>query len=238
MRLLVTRPEPDADRTARALRARGRQALVAPLLRTEPILDAPLGAGPWAAIVFTSANAVSALVAHPAKASLLRVPVFTVGARTEEVAHAAAFAEVQSAYGDVAALASLIVARLVDRTKPVLYLAGEDRAGDLEALLGGYGIAVRTVSIYRAIAATRLPEATRYALANDRIDGVLHFSKRSAEAFLAAIEADRLREQGLALRHLCLSAEVAAPLIAAGAERVEVARQPDQQSLLELLDQA
>jgi uroporphyrinogen-III synthase len=238
MLLLVTRPEPDAERTAKALRERGRQALVAPLLRIAPVLDAPIGEGPWAAIVFTSANAVSAFVAHPAKARLLRVPVFTVGARTEEVAHAAAFAEVQSAYGDVAALAGLIVGRLVDRTKPILYLAGEDRAGDLEALLGQYGFAVRTVPIYRAIAATRLPDVARIALANDRIDGVLHFSKRSAEVFLAAIEADGLREQGLALRHLCLSAEVAAPLIAAGAERVEVARRPDQQSLLRLLDQA
>lgn len=238
MRLLVTRPEPDADRTARALRARGRQVVVAPLLRVEPVLDAPIAEGPWAAIVFTSANAVAALAAHPAKASLLHVPVFTVGARTEEAAHAAAFAEVQSAYGDVAALASLIVARLTDRKKPILYLAGENIAGDLAALLKNYGIAVRTVPIYRAVAASRLPEAARTALAGDRLDGVLHFSKRSAEAFLAAIEADRLREQGLALRHLCLSAEVAAPLIAAGAERVEVARRPDQQALLDLLDQA
>ena len=234
MRLLVTRPEPDADRTARALRDRGRQALVAPLIHIEPIPDAPIGEGPWAAIALTSANAVTALVAHPAKARLLRVPVFTVGARTEEAAHAAAFAHVESAYGDVAALASLIVARLADRTKQVLYLAGEDRAGNLEALLGEYGIAV---PIYRAVQATRLSEAARSALANDRIDGVLHFSRRSAEAFIAAIEADRLRERGLGLRHLCLSAEVAAPLIAAGAERVEVARRPDQQSLLELLDQ-
>lgn len=238
MRLLVTRPEPDADRTARALRDRGRQALVAPLIHVEPIPDAPIGEGPWAAIALTSANAVTALVAHPAKARLLRVPVFTVGARTEEAAHAAAFAHVESAFGDVAALASLIVARLADRTKQVLYLAGEDRTGNLEALLGEYGIAVHTVPIYRAVQATRLSEAARSALANDRIDGVLHFSRRSAEAFIAAIEADRLRERGLGLRHLCLSAEVAAPLIAAGAERVEVARRPDQQSLLELLDQA
>jgi uroporphyrinogen-III synthase len=238
MRLLVTRPEPDADRTARALRARGRQALVAPLLRIEPILDAPIGEGPCSAIAFTSANAVSALAAHPAKASLLHVPVFTVGARTEEAAHAAAFGEVQSAYGDVAALASLIVARLADRGKPLLYLAGEERAGDLAGLLGEYGIAVRTVPIYRSTAVTRLPEAVRSALAKDRIDGVLHFSKRSAEAFLAAVEADRLREQGLSLRHLCLSAEVAAPLIAAGAERVEVAQRSNQESLLKLLDQA
>jgi uroporphyrinogen-III synthase len=209
---------------------------VAPLLRIEPITDVPLPAGPWAAIVFTSANAVTAFTAHPAKPSLLHVPVFTVGARTEEVAHAAAFGEVQSAYGDVAALAGLIVSRLADRAKPILYLAGEDRAGDLAGLLAGYGFVVHTMPIYRAVAVARLPEAARLALANDRIDGVMHFSRRSAEAFLAAIDADHLREQGLALRHLCLSADVAAPLIAAGVERVEVARRPDQDSLLALLD--
>lgn len=235
MRFLVTRPEPDAERTARALRARGLQALIAPLMRIEPIPDAPVGEGPWAAIAFTSASAVTAIAAHPLKAKLLGLPVFTVGARTEEAAHAASFEHVQSAYGDVAALAALMVAHIADRTKPVLYLAGEDRAGDLEGLLGEYGIAARTVPIYRAVPVTRLPESARSALAQDRIDGVLHFSRRSAEAFLHAIEADQLREQGLALRHLCLSAEVAAPLLAAGAERVEVARRPDQQALFELI---
>jgi uroporphyrinogen-III synthase len=235
MRLLVTRPEPDAERTARALRSRGLQAIIAPLMRMEPIADAPIGEGPWSAIAFTSANAVTAVTAHPLKAKLLGVPVFTVGARTEEAARAASFEHVQSAYGDVAALAALMVARVAERTKPVLYLAGEDRAGDLEGLLGEYGIATRTVPIYRAVLATRLPESARSALAQDRIDGVLHYSRRSAEAFVRAIEADQLREQGLALRHLCLSAEVAAPLVAAGAERVEVARRPDQQALFELI---
>ena len=34
MRLLVTRPEPDATRTAETLRARGHDVLVAPLLAT------------------------------------------------------------------------------------------------------------------------------------------------------------------------------------------------------------
>jgi uroporphyrinogen-III synthase len=155
------------------------------------------------------------------------------GWRTEEVAHAA-LPKCTGLWRRRRARKPQTL--LADRTKPSSIR--RQTAGNLEALLGEYGIAVRTIPIYRAIPATRLPEAARHALANDRIDGVLHFSKRSAEAFLAAIEADRLREQGLALRHLCLSAEVAAPLIAAGAERVEVARRPDQQSLLELLDQA
>ena len=45
MRLLVTRPEPDGERTAAKLRARGCEVMLAPLLRVETV-DADLdGAG-------------------------------------------------------------------------------------------------------------------------------------------------------------------------------------------------
>ena len=39
MRLLVTRPEQDGERTAAALRARGHEALLAPLMRIEAAAD-------------------------------------------------------------------------------------------------------------------------------------------------------------------------------------------------------
>ena len=64
MRLLVTRPEPDAECTAAALRARGHIVLVAPLLRIETMENAEIGPGPFAAILVTSANAAPAIVAH------------------------------------------------------------------------------------------------------------------------------------------------------------------------------
>ena len=60
MRLLLTRPEPDAQRTAAALRAQGHDVIIAPLLRIEPAPDAEIGTGPWAAILITSANAAPA----------------------------------------------------------------------------------------------------------------------------------------------------------------------------------
>jgi uroporphyrinogen-III synthase len=235
--VLVTRPQAECERTARALRERGHDVLLAPLLRIEPIADASIGEGRWSAVAFTSANAVHAIAAHPARALLLTAPVFTVGARTAATAQqAGGFADVRSADGDVAALARLIGTSGIDRTKPVLYLAGEERARDLDTLLAPYGIAVATVPIYRAVMAEALPRESRDALARGAINAVLHFSRRTAQAFLAAVEAAGLRAEGLALRHLCLSAEIAAPLIAAGAERVTIAPRPDQRALLDLLD--
>src|SRR6202043_3392458 len=68
---------------------------------------------------------------------------------------------------------------------PLLYLAGEDRAGDLAAALAAHGIAVRTLVVYRAVAATGLPRPVRDALAAGDVDGVLHYSRRSADAFSA-----------------------------------------------------
>ena len=178
VRLLLTRPEPDAQRTAAALRAQGHDVIIAPLLRIEPAADAQIGEGPWAAILITSANAAHAVAAHARVAPLRALPVFAVGRRSAEAMAAAGFADVTSADGNVSDLAQLVAARLQPAAR-LLYLAGEDRSGDLAGDLRARGFAVETTMIYRAIAATGLPPAAADALASG-IDGVLHFSRRSA----------------------------------------------------------
>jgi uroporphyrinogen-III synthase len=234
MRLLVTRPEPEASRTAEALRARGHHVDIAPLLRIEADADADLGAGPWAGIVITSANAARAAAAHSRKAELLAYPVFAVGRRSAAAARAQGFAEVASADGDAAELARLLAAR-AERGRPLLYLAGEDRAADLESMLAAHGVALRTVVVYRAIAATALPPAVGAALAAGAYDGVLHYSARSARAFAALAPAAGIDLKSLKPMHYCLSAQVAAPLRAAGAAGLAVAARPDEGALLALI---
>jgi uroporphyrinogen-III synthase len=72
-------------------------------------------------------------------------------------------------------------------------------------------------------------------LAQAELDGVLHFSARSAEAYLDCAAHDAIRESALAPVHYCLSRQVAAPLSAAGAVVVRVAARPDEAALLELV---
>jgi uroporphyrinogen-III synthase len=234
MRILVTRPEPEASRTAAALRAHGHLVEVVPVLRVELVPDADLGAGPWGGVIITSANAARAAAAHPRYAALVACPLFAVGRRSAAAAREAGFTEVASADGDVADLVRLIVAR-GSQSLPLLWLAGEDRSADVEALLAPHGLALRTVVVYRAVAATALPPAICAALGVGAIDGVLHYSARSAQAF-----ADLTRDAGVDLkpletRHYCLSAQVAAPLRAAGVARLSVAARPDEAALLALL---
>jgi uroporphyrinogen-III synthase len=233
LRLLLTRPAADAERTAAALRDRGHEPIVAPLLDIEIASDAALGAGPWAAILVTSANAVRAIALHRRRDELRRIPTFTVGDRTGQAMRENGFTEVSSAAGDVNDLAKLVAARIAPEAR-LLYLAGEERSGDLAGLLRARHYTVETVLVYRAVIAERLPRHAAAALTAG-IDGVLHFSRRSAEAYVTASRNAGLIETALQRPvHFCLSARVAEPLTQAGATTVRIATRPDEAALIEL----
>jgi uroporphyrinogen-III synthase len=234
VRLLVTRPEPDAERTAAALRERGHTVFVAPLLRIETVDNAEIGPGPFAAILVTSAHAAAAIIRHQRFAQLRALPVFAVGDRSAGAMRAAGFADVASAHGDVGDLVELAAER-IKRRACLLYLAGADRTGDLAGALSDRGFAVSRVVVYRAIAADALPPAALAAIA-DGIDGVLHFSKRSAEAYCDASHAADFDDRALKQpAHYCMSAQVAAPLTHAGAADIRLAPEPTEAALLALI---
>jgi uroporphyrinogen-III synthase len=232
MRILVTRPEPDATRTAETLRARGHDVLVAPLLATLTI--AAEFAGPCAGVLMTSANAARGVATHPRRGELTRLTCFTVGGRTAEAARAAGFTDTVSAEGALGDLVELVAAK-VDRSARLLYLAGEDRAGDLAGDLAKRGIAVEIAVIYRAVAAEKLPPHLMQALRENTLDAALQYSRRSAATLLALAGHSGAMNAVTKLAHYCLSAEVAALLREAGASRIAIAARPDETSLLGLI---
>jgi uroporphyrinogen-III synthase len=231
MRLLVTRPEEGGEHSATILRARGHDVLLAPLLRIEPIAGADLGAPPWSAILLSSANAARAIADHPRMGELDLLPALAVGRRTAEVARTVGFVDVQSADGDMRDLIRVAAARFAGSRAPLLYLAGEERARDLAGDIAG--VELRTVVVYRAAKLLSLPSSVGRALNENRLDGVLHFSLRSAEAYVACAQAAGLLDKALALFHFCLSQRVAGAL--AGAEKVRIAERPDEAALLDLV---
>ena len=233
MRLLLTRPEPDAQRTAAVLRARGHQAVIAPLLRIEAQIDVQIGEGPWGAILVTSANAGPAIAFHERAPRLRSLPVFAVGRRSAQTMAAAGFSDVKHSDGDVSDLVGFVAAQLTPDT-PLLYLAGEERSGDLAGELRGRGFAVATAVVYRAIATAHLPPEASELLTDQ--SGVLHFSRRSAEAFLDAARAMNVLAVALRAIHYCLSPRVAEPLMRAGAADVRVAQEPSETALIALID--
>ena len=228
VRLLVTRPEPDGERTAAALRARGHDVTVAPLLRLQAV-DFTLTEAAYGGVVLTSANAARAVARHPQRAKLTSLPAFAVGRRTAQAARAVGFGAVHSADGDKNDLVALLRARFGAGHRPLLYLAGEHRAGDLAAC----GVPVETAVVYRAVEVERFPPAAAAALGT--LDGVLHFSPRSAETYLACAARTGVLDRALTPVHYCLSRQVAAPLAAAGAAAIRIAPRPQEAALIDLV---
>jgi uroporphyrinogen-III synthase len=228
MRVVVTRPQADSERTAAALEALGHEVLVAPLMRVEPVaVDL---AGTWSAIVITSANALQAIPATADGAKTL--PVFAVGDRSAEAARRAGFAEVSSANGDINDLVRLVATRGAGAKAPLLYLAGEDRSGDLVAQLAAHGIDAEMKVVYRVVAEV-FPPVLAAALESGDVDAVLHFSRRSAELFVEGARSAGVAGPAEDVRHLCLSSQIAEPL--AGASRIAVAARPEEAVLVALL---
>lgn len=230
MRVVVTRPQSDGERTAAVLRARGHEVLVAPLMRVESIA-ANLG-GEWRAVVVTSANAPIAIMESAARSALIRLPLFAVGQRSAEAGRQAGFRDVVSGDGDARDLVRLIATRVTGGGAPLLYLAGEDRAADLLGDLSARGIAAEMRVVYRGVTVSFPPELTK-ALEAREVDAVLHFSRRSADNYVAGAKRAGIAGPALAVRHLCLSAQVAEALAEAG--RIAIAARPDEAALIELL---
>jgi uroporphyrinogen-III synthase len=242
MAVLLTRPSPDNEASSAALRARGFEVLLAPMLRFEP---APLADDPdadYQAVIATSANALRAVEGALGRSPLRKLPVFAVGEHTASVARDLGFAEVMVAKGDAGALRERVLESLhageLGKQRPLLYLAGADLSRDLAGELGQHGLEVVTQTTYRMAALATLPRAVCDAFARDEVEAVLHYSRRSAAVFLEAVRNAGIEISALAVPQCCLSGNVAAVLHDAGAAQVKVAASTDEKALFEALERA
>jgi uroporphyrinogen-III synthase len=242
MAVLVTRPHPDAEATAAALRAKGLEVLLAPMLRFEPVAFHYDADARYGAVVVTSANALRGIEPHLAGSRLLKLPLFAVGAHTASAAQRAGFHNVIPASGEAASLRDCVLAGVkakeLKKASTLLYLAGADLARDLAGELGECGFTVVTHTTYRMIPVPSLPREAREAFAASRIEVVLHYSRRSARAFLEAARAGGVEISALAIPQCCISGAVALVVRDAGAAQVAVAASPDEIALFEALDRA
>ncbi|HZT52138.1 MAG TPA: uroporphyrinogen-III synthase [Stellaceae bacterium] len=239
MKALVTRPRADAAGLVAALTARGIEPLLEPLLRIETAADAAetvAAALPGAqAVLFTSANGVRAFASATARRDLL---AYAVGEATARAARAAGFAAVESAGGDVHALADLAARRLDPARGALIHAAASAVAGDLAGDLARAGFTVRRLRLYEAVAATALSAGAGRAIGDGAVDFALFFSPRSAETFVTLARAAGLGDRTATIAAVALSSAVAAALGRLTWRRTEIAAAPNEAALLEALDRA
>lgn len=221
MRILVTRPEPGCTETANRLAALGHEPVKLPLLSFAALAGPLPDPAQFAAIAFTSTNAITALDQRGDLVALRHLPAYAVGSKTAAAARAAGFASVADAQGTVGDLADTILAAHPEG--PLLYPAARHRAGDLETLLERGGLKTNTVSVYEMMP---VPQGQHDI---DPVDIALFYSRRSAQAFVA------LPSRPSAKTCLCLSAQVAAPLRAANIGPVHLARAPNEDAIFAAL---
>lgn len=236
MRVLVTRPQPDADLTAGLLRERGHAPLVVPLLEIVTDLpDKPLETAGVQGFLVTSANGARAL----ASATQAReIKVLAVGAASAETARTAGFADVESADGDVETLAALVQARLSPADGRLVHAAGSVSAGDLGGALAKAGYQVEKKALYRAETPDGLPPALETALRGETLNAALFYSPRTARTFAKLVVSSGLTAKLGNITAFCLSQAVADALETMPFSDVRVSYAPDQAHLLELLDSA
>ncbi len=234
MRLLVTRPEPDARRQAAALAARGHAPVLAPLLRIEFLPGVPLLLEGAQALMVTSRNAVRALGAHPERERALSLPLIAVGEATAGEAARLGFAQVTAGPGTAEALVGLIGERFDPSAGPLVHLAGETLAFDLKSALEAQGFHLRQPVLYRANAADALPPEALAELAAGTLDGTILMSPRIAVIFGALVRKHQAVTEARRLRCYCLSASVAEAAAPLGAP-LRVAARPSEEDILALI---
>jgi uroporphyrinogen-III synthase len=232
MRILVTRPEPEGSRMKAQLEAAGHEVMLEALLQIEPLAIDPAAFDGAQALIATSRNSLRALALGPALNAALKLPVFTVGPGTAELAHELGIERVVAGTGAARDLVALIAAEADPAQGPLVHIAGEVTAFDIAAALAERGFEVRTSTAYRAVAAASLSETTAQSITDSSLHAVILMSPRSANIF-AQLVADRgLEAAARRLVFLCLSQAVADSVHCLAPARVEIAEEPNASAML------
>lgn len=250
MKVLVTRPEPDASRLAARLAASGIKAMVEPMMvvtavdQRPPALEPDLEPGlepsleldleGVQALAFTSANGVRAFALLSMERAL---PVFAVGAATAEAAREAGFEVVHVAAGDVEHLAALIAGMAEPEGGSIFHAAGKVVAGDLVGLLAARGFHVVRKVLYGAEPAAALSADLQRALRDGTLDAVTLYSPRTARIFAGLVSKAGLEAEVARLACYALSKNVASAAGALSWASMNIAAEPSEEALLALMEE-
>lgn len=225
--VLVTRPRAEGEAFAAALTARfGARVrpVVTPLIAPR-YLTPPIPARDYAAVVFTSAQAVEG-------ARRLGVPLpslaWCVGRRTASVAATAGF-QPRSANGDAETLVRAILADPPNGR--ILYLHGVDTRGNLLKMLQSCGVDADVAIVYVQDPQPMSPEALPLFRTVAPVLVPL-FSPRTAALFRAALPTDTSARLHIA----AMSSAVAEALGDLPRAVLTIARQPDGPAMLDAVE--
>jgi uroporphyrinogen-III synthase len=234
MRLLVTRPEPDAATFAEELRGLGHEPILQPLLEFR-VLDFDLTPLRSAEIlIITSGNSLRALRERGVIKDILGKPLYCVGEQTAKRALGAGFETVLAIAETGEELARKIIAS-GRRDAPLVHIMGEHMAFDIVGALAREGFTVQSTTVYSMDACARLRPPVEAMLKGREIDGIILMSPRTAEIYVSLCHRHGIVDCAKTPIYFCISKNVAVTLASLKPNHVRVPAKPDRKSLLELL---
>jgi len=226
--VLITRPSPAAEKTARHVSALGLRPIVAPLLTIRRVpADLPHDA---VAVLVTSGSAVDGLPAW-ARAR----PVFAVGDATAARVRAAGFPQAYSARGNATDLAALVQRTLPAQHGELLLLTGKGQGTELAGLLRAQQRDVTVREVYEAVAVPLLPAPAAAALRGGDLRAALFFSAETARQFVRLVTAACLEASVQNTDACAISRPTGVALDALRWRRIRIAAGPTQDDMLALL---
>lgn len=231
-KILITRPQEAADRFSKELHGQGFEVLSAPMLVIRALeFDAP-DLSPYQALIFTSANGVRSFCE---RVNGRDFAVYVVGKQTQEEAQDKGFQEIYTANGGTEELVAMIANEAPDQGRPFLHVRGVDIAKPLDELLEAEGFNVQNLIVYEADAVAEISPNIVSAIKNSEIEGVMFFSKRTAENFVQLARKNHLLDALKSIKALCISAVVLECVQSLQWSETYASDQPDRAGMLALL---
>lgn len=222
MKLLIIRPQPGADATARRFKAAGYAPVVMPLFAIEHLPLQSASVHGYDAILLTSGNAARA--AHGFLKAATNIPIYAVGSATAKaLAHLSL---------SVAAIGSNGVDELVgvaaaDGHTKLLWLAGEDHSAVPQIA----GVHIDIAVVYRSAI---LKTPAQFVAHVGECDAVILHSSRAASHFAGLCDAGGLSRSKIALATFSNSIAESA---GKGWAHIIVAASPNDAALMDAIGQ-
>lgn len=169
MKVLIIRPQPGADATARRFQGAGYAPVLMPLFAIEHMPPPSVSVGGYDAILLTSGNAARAACGFLESAR--DTPIYAVGSATASALAHLSFPVVATGSNGVEALVGVAAA---DGHKKLLWLAGEDHSAVPQIA----GVHIDIAIVYRSVARETPADFAAQVAVCDAV--ILHSSRAAA----------------------------------------------------------
>jgi uroporphyrinogen-III synthase len=233
MRLILTRPIDDSLYLASIMKSKDHDFLIDPMLEIE-FIDNNFDTEEFNCFILTSRYAAHSLLKIYNINKLKNKIFFCIGVATRNILANSGFKNIHHANGTSEDLLKIIT-NFSRKDNKFLYIRGVDINCDICKILNNSGIYVREEVTYKANPALALSRETVSAIDGNNIDGIIFYSKRTAEIFIDLIKINKLSNKTSIICAYCLSEEIA-DILRAFNMKVKVAKYPMNDDIINLIN--